>query len=159
MNILPFFSVNLDLEGYNRGYGQCVFDPFLRYEELCHLNSNSEKYKNNIKKRFNCNSFEAQFFMDFPLINVVPGSKKWNGTDSLKHKVGTFMDVVFISDKVIRASKNTILDVINDIKNIEMLEFIDKSLEGMMDMIDKEFEEKVELFREIHKEYRRFLLC
>lgn len=156
--MLKEFSLYLEFEGYGRGVSPCMFDPLLRWGDLCHLIHNEDSYKNIIKKHFGCSDKEAQFFIDFPLLNVVPGSKDWNGTGAVGHKVGTIEDITFISNKVIRASLFTVSENINKIKNLSMLYDIDIFLGEIQSLLSiSEIEDKVIEYKKIHRRYECYI--
>lgn len=155
--ILYTFNVYLDFENYGRGYAPCVFDSTLVWEELCHLEHNTESNKNLIQRYFDCNKKEAELVMDLPLINVVPGSKFWNGTDQLSHKVGGYKDITFISDKVIRAATYSIVEYIKYFRNKEILLKIEKWLDKINKLRELEIEKRTKQYQKIHKSYKEIL--
>lgn len=151
--ILYTFNIYLDFENYRRGYAPCVFDSTLIWEELCHLEHNTEANKNLIQQHFNCSKKEAEFIMDLPLINVVPGSRFWNGTDQLKHKIGDYKDVTFISDKVIRASTYSIVEYIHHFRNKKILIKIEEWIDCINRLKKIEIEKRNKEYQKIHKDY------
>lgn len=152
--ILYTFNIYLDFENYGRGYAPCVFDSTLMWEEMCHLEHNTEANKKLIQKYFGCSKKEAELVMNLPLINVVPGSKFWNGTDQLSHKVGDYKDITFISDKVIRASTYTIVEYLHHFNNKKILKKIKVWLDDINKLKELEIEERVEEYIKIHKTYK-----
>ena len=155
--ILYTFDIYLDFENYGRGYAPCVFDSTLIWEELCHLEHDTETNKNLIQQYYDCSEKEAELIIDLPLINVVPGSKFWNGTDQLNHKVGGYKDITFISDKIIRAATYTIVEYIHHFNNKDILKDIEKWLDGINKLKSIEIEEKTKEYQKIHKDYRKIL--
>ena len=155
--ILYTFNIYLDFENYGRGYAPCVFDSTLVWEELCHLEHDTEANKNLIQQYFDCSQKEAGLVMDLPLINVVPGSRFWNGTDQLSHKVGGYKDITFISDKLIRAATYTIVEYIQHFNNKKILIEIKKWLDEINKLKIVELEERAKMYQKIHKSYKRSL--
>lgn len=155
--IMKYYNVFLGLEKYARGQGQCMFDPLLKWSDLCHLLSNSVVLSNKFKKRFDCDEDLAKFMINLPLVNVVPGSKTWNGTNELFHKVGGYKDIKFISNKVIRAAKKSILSVINDINNLNILEYLYYLLEDFVILESLDFDEKNHYIKDIVFKYRNLI--
>ena len=135
-----------------------MFDPTLVWEEMCHLEHNTEANIKLIQKHFNCSNKEAKLIMDLPLINVVPGSKFWNGTDQLNHKVGDYKDITFISDKVIRASTYTVVEYLHHFNNKKILKKIKLWLDGINELKSIEIEERGKEYVKIHELYKKILL-
>lgn len=152
--ILYTFSIYLDMENYNRGFAPCVFDSTLIWEELCHLEHNTEANKNLIRKSFDCSKKESSLLINIPLVNVVPGSKFWNGTDQLNHKVGTYKDITFISDKIIRASTYTIIEYLHHINTKAVIIKIKDWLDMMNDLKKLELEERPKEYQKLHKDFQ-----
>lgn len=155
--ILYTFNIYLDFENYNRGYAPCMFDPNLIWEEFCHLEHNTEANKNLIKKYFDCSQKEADLIMDMPLINVIPGSKYWNGTDQLSHKVGGYKDISFISDKVIRAATYSIIEYLHHFNSENILKIIEKWLDSINSLRKIELDKRVKKYIKIHDDYKKIL--
>lgn len=120
-SLLSEFNEALVDYDYKRYESPCMFDPEReRFEELCHLISRSEANINMIKKVYNCSEKDANYIIDVPLLNVVCGSKKWNGTGQLTHKVGTVSDISVIPKAVGVAS----LVVLSNNKNLLKVDII-----------------------------------
>lgn len=154
MTILQSFRFNLLFEGYFSEKG-CVFEPALNWQDLCHLKNNTQVNVQIIQKSYDCELSLAETILDFPLFNVVPGSKKWNGTDNITFKRGDFQDVIFISNKVIRAAKTTIIDSIDLMDNEKLLNDVDSYLKGLIRLLEYPLEDRIPYYRELVLLYRR----
>lgn len=152
--ILYTFSIYLDFNNYQRHKAPCTFDPTLPWAELCHLQHNTETNKHIIQKHLGCSKKESELLVNLPLINVVPGSRFWNGTDHLSHKVGTYQDITFISDKVIRASIDTIIEYIHHFNNPQALLRLKEWLEATDALRKITLEERPQAFTKIHEAYK-----
>lgn len=147
---------HLQYQNWYKG-NPCVFDPTLQWSELCHLKSNSTTNLNLLKSYFGCNDWEAQYMIDLPLINIVPGSKKWNGTDVLTHKVGDYKDIKFINNRMIRAANNAMIEFINEINNEKILVYLEYLLEDLFLLQDlDELELQLHYYKDIVFKYRKF---
>lgn len=154
MTILQLFRFYLFFEGYFPEKG-CVFEPILNWQDLCHLKNNTQTNAQIIQKSYDCELSLAEIILDFPLFNVVPGSKKWNGTDNITFKRGDFQDVIFISNKVIRAAKAAIVDYIDLMDNEKFLSDVEDYLKGLVSLLEYPLEDRVFYYRKLVLLYRR----
>lgn len=154
MTIQQLFRFYLFFEGYYPEKG-CVFEPFLKWEDLCHLKNNTKINAQIIQESYDCELSLAEIILDFPLLNVVPGSKKWNGTDNITYKRGDFEDVLFISNKILRAAKTTLYEYIDFMDNEKLLLDIENYLNGFIQLLKCPLEDRVPYYRNLVLLYRR----
>lgn len=160
MNLLNYYDNELFFNNYYRYKSPCVFDPSLKFEELCHLNSNSKENLSIISKKFYINKKISQDIIDLPLINVVPGSKQWNGTDKIKHKVGTYEDIKFLNKDIVNSAIIVIVNkVIPKISNKDLLFIVANLTKKLSNLLDNyTYLNMVENYKLIHKEYKEQIL-
>lgn len=94
-------------------------------------------------------------FVDAPLLNVVPGSKEWNGTNQIIHKVGNYQDVKYLPKNVIQASIDTIVEFVIEFENVYMLLDLEKYLDKMILLLNTDIDKRVFMYRELVDEFRK----
>lgn len=101
MTLNQYFKQELN----SMSWTDCCFYPNEKYSDICHIVANSKANVKLAAKAFNVSLAQAQHYINLPLINTVPGSRRANQDYCKTNKI------ILINKHLLRTAYSVIQEV------------------------------------------------